>query len=653
MSVRMIPARRKQAVSPGSVPETARLKIAAYCRVSTDLEEQESSYEAQMAHYSEIIGKNPDWVLADIYADEGISGTSTEKREEFNRMIGDCENGKIDMIVTKSISRFARNTLDCLQYIRRLKALNIPILFETENINTMGTSGELLITIMASLAQQESQSISQNVRMGIQYNFQRGKPMLNHSRFLGNTKQKGGSLVIVPEEADVVRGIFRDFLEGLSFGEIISGLEERGIRTPAGREKWYHSTIQSMLKNEKYMGDLLLQKSYTKDFLTKERADNQGTFPQYYVKNAHAPIVPREVFMRVQGALLRRENDLALAGKRSRPSVPHALHGKLICGICGQPFCRYTPPSGVTYWRCKSRITKGQYCESATIADKDIRRAVINAFNRLPYCKEDLIRMQERILWGPLDRISAELSEREIRKEDLEQELEEAARESRRASLAGGARAGTADTGSMRAGTAGTGSMHAGMAGTGWDKTVFDPDAGSCAALQARLDTLLARRDDLLAQKADLSIHEVQIQSALKLIEAITGRKQSESAICLIPDITPDTAAQLPARRQAAAGGFAGGRNSGGGFAGSGSAAAGSFSGATAAGAKSVRAGSDDPASCRDLADFYARTDRIDQQGIICVFDHAMVKRFINTVTVYPDHIFVAFKAGVGIRVVL
>ena len=556
MAVRVIPARQNQKTNEGSrIP--AMLRVAAYCRVSTDLEEQESSYEAQVSHYNEMIRKNPDWELADIYADEGLSGTTTEKRENFNRMIQDCEAHKIDMVITKSISRFARNTLDCLQYIRKLKALNIPILFEKENINTMGTSGELLITIMASLAQQESQSISQNVRMGIQYNFQRGKPMLNHNRFLGYTKKKGGNLVIVPEEADVVRGIFRDFLEGLSFGEIISGLEDQGVLTPSGKTKWYHSTIQSMLKNEKYMGDLLLQKSYTKDFLTKERAENQGTFPQYYVKNAHAPIVPREVFMRVQGALLRRENELIIAGKRSRPSVPHALHGKLICGLCGQPYCRYTPPSGVTYWRCKSRITKGEYCASATIPDKEIRRLIINAFNRLPYCREDLVRMQERILWGPLDRISSELNEIEILKEDLEQ--------------------------------------------------AEMPD-------HIRLEKLRERRDDLLAQKADLSIHEVQLQSALKLIDAIRGAGQRESAICLIPDITPDEPKAEPSESILA------GRNDG-------------------------------PAACRDLADFYARTDRIDQEGPVCIFDHTQVKRFIDKVTIYQDHVFVAFKAGVGIKV--
>ena len=556
MAVRVIPARQNQKTNEGSrIP--AKLRVAAYCRVSTDLEEQESSYEAQVSHYNEMIRKNPDWELADIYADEGLSGTTTEKRENFNRMIQDCEAHKIDMVITKSISRFARNTLDCLQYIRKLKALNIPILFEKENINTMGTSGELLITIMASLAQQESQSISQNVRMGIQYNFQRGKPMLNHNRFLGYTKKKGGNLVIVPEEADVVRGIFRDFLEGLSFGEIISGLEDQGVFTPSGKTKWYHSTIQSMLKNEKYMGDLLLQKSYTKDFLTKERAENQGIFPQYYVKNAHAPIVPREVFMRVQGALLRRENELIIAGKRSRPSVPHALHGKLICGLCGQPYCRYTPPSGVTYWRCKSRITKGEYCASATIPDKEIRRLIINAFNRLPYCREDLVRMQERILWGPLDRISSALNEIEILKEDLEQ--------------------------------------------------AEMPD-------HIRLEKLRERRDDLLAQKADLSIHEVQLQSALKLIDAIRGAGQRESAICLIPDITPDEPKAEPSESIPA------GRN-------------------------------DDPAACRDLADFYARTDRIDQEGPVCIFDHTQVKRFIDKVTIYQDHVFVAFKAGVGIKV--
>ena len=216
MRVKVIPAQQNTEGSGSG--KDKKLRVAAYCRVSTELEEQESSYEAQVSHYTELISAKKDWILAGIYADEGNSGTSTSGREDFLRLISDCEAHRIDMVITKSISRFARNTLDCLQYIRKLRALEIPVLFEKENINTMGMGGELLVTIMASLAQQESQSISQNVRMGIQYNFQKGKPMLNHKQFLGYTKERGGELKIVPEEADIVRQIFRDFLEGMSLG---------------------------------------------------------------------------------------------------------------------------------------------------------------------------------------------------------------------------------------------------------------------------------------------------------------------------------------------------------------------------------------------------------------------------------------------------
>jgi len=304
--VKVIPPKIKQEPRADSGQKKKALRVAAYCRVSTDLDEQESSYEAQVSHYAALIRKTPGWRLAGIYADEGISGTSILKREDFRRLITDCEEKKIDLVITKSISRFARNTLDCLKYIRRLKELGIPVIFEKENINTLDARGELLITIMASIAQQESQSISQNVRMGIQYRFQQGKPMLNHSRFLGYTKKRGGPLCIVPAEAIVVRQIFRDFLEGMTVGEIIEKLEGARVPSPAGKRKWYHSTVLSMLRNEKYMGDLLLQKSYTTDFLTGARKRNQGNLPQYYVENDHEPIIPREVFLRVQAELRSR-----------------------------------------------------------------------------------------------------------------------------------------------------------------------------------------------------------------------------------------------------------------------------------------------------------------------------------------------------------
>ena len=223
-NVTVIPA-RYHAVSQEKDEGKPKLRVAAYCRVSTDSEEQATSYEAQIEHYTEYIQKNPEWELAGIFADEGLSGTNTRKRGEFNRMIEECMAGKINMVITKSISRFARNTLDCLKYIRQLKDRNIPVFFEKENINTMDSKGEVLLTIMASLAQQESQSLSQNVKLGLQYRYQQGLVQVNHNRFLGYTKDEEGQLIIEPEEAEVVKRIYREYLEGASLAQIGKSLE--------------------------------------------------------------------------------------------------------------------------------------------------------------------------------------------------------------------------------------------------------------------------------------------------------------------------------------------------------------------------------------------------------------------------------------------
>lgn len=277
-TIRMIPAKRRIG-SRVIQDETPKTRVAAYCRVSTDTDEQATSYEAQVEHYTEYIRKNPSWECAGIYADDGISGTSTKKREEFNRLIDDCMNGRVDMVITKSISRFARNTLDCLNYIRKLKDKNIAVYFEKEGINTLDAKGEVMLTIMASLAQQESESLSQNVRLGLQYRYQQGKVQVNHNRFLGYDKDEEGNLIINKEEAEVVKRIFREYLEGQSFYGIGKGLEADGIKTAAGSERWLNSSIKLILTNEKYMGDALLQKTVTTDFLSKKRVANRGIVP--------------------------------------------------------------------------------------------------------------------------------------------------------------------------------------------------------------------------------------------------------------------------------------------------------------------------------------------------------------------------------------
>ena len=341
-NVMLIPARRQVGSNARKQEEEKpKLRVAAYCRVSTDSDEQATSYEAQVEHYTEYIQKNPDWEFAGIYADDGISGTNTKKREEFNRMIDDCKAGNIDMIITKSISRFARNTLDCLKYIRQLKDMNIPVLFEKESINTMDAKGEVLITIMASLAQQESQSLSQNVKMGLQYRYQQGKVQINHNRFLGYTKDADGNLVIDPEQAETVKRIYREYLEGLSMDKIAAGLERDGILTGAGGKKWHTSTINKILRNEKYIGDALLQKTYTTDFLNKTRVKNNGLVPQYYVEGDHEAIIPKDIYLQVQEELVRRRVGKTSAnGKKRNYSCNHCFSQIVICGECGEMFRR-------------------------------------------------------------------------------------------------------------------------------------------------------------------------------------------------------------------------------------------------------------------------------------------------------------------------
>ncbi|HNY71766.1 MAG TPA: recombinase family protein, partial [Caldisericia bacterium] len=344
-------------------------------------------YEAQVTHYTEYIQKNPEWVLAGIFADDGISGTNTKKREEFNRMIDECMAGNIDMVITKSISRFARNTLDCLKYIRQLKEKNIPVYFEKENINTMDSKGEVLLTIMASLAQQESQSLSQNVKLGLQYRYQQGEIQVNCARFLGYTKDENKHLVVVPEEAEVVKRIYREYLEGASMLKIARGLEADGILNGAGKERWHTSNINQILRNEKYIGDALLQKTYTVDFLTKKRVKNNGLVPQYYVENSHEAIIPREIFMQVQEELVRRRLiHKSPNGKNRVFSSSHCLANIVYCGVCGEFYRRihwYNRGKKSIVWRCISRLENtGLFCDARTVPESQIEQVLVKAINQ-------------------------------------------------------------------------------------------------------------------------------------------------------------------------------------------------------------------------------------------------------------------------------
>lgn len=303
-------------------------------------------------------------------------------------MIDDCKAGNIDMIITKSISRFARNTLDCLKYIRQLKDMNIPVLFEKESINTMDTKGEVLITIMASLAQQESQSSSQNVKMGLQYRYQQGKVQINYNRFLGYTKDADGNLVIDPEQAETVKRIYQEYLEGLSMDKIAAGLERDGILTGAGGKKWHTSTIKKILRNEKYIGDALLQKTYTTDFLNKTRVKNNGLVPQYYVEGDHEAIIPKDIYLQVQEELVRRRVVKTSAnGKKRNYSCNNCFSQIVICGECCEMFRRlHWNNRGIKsiVWRYISRLeSTGLECHARTINKLVLQDAVVKAINQM------------------------------------------------------------------------------------------------------------------------------------------------------------------------------------------------------------------------------------------------------------------------------
>lgn len=426
-NITVIPA-RKRVGNTVTAEEKPRLKVAAYCRVSTDSDEQATSYEAQVEHYTDFIQKNPEWAFAGIYADDGISGTNTKKREEFNRMIEDCMDGKIDMIITKSISRFARNTLDCLQYIRQLKDKNIPVYFEKESINTMDAKGEVLLTIMASLAQQESQSLSQNVKLGIQYRYQQGQVQVNHNRFMGYTKDSDGHLVIEPAEAEVVKRIYREYLEGESFLQIGRGLERDGILTGAGKARWRPESVKKILTNEKYIGDALLQKTYTVDFLTKKRVKNNGIVPQYYVENSHPAIIPRDLYMQVQEEIIRRANIHGGGDKKKRVySSRYAMSSLVVCGHCGDIFRRIkwnNRGCKSTVWRCVSRVVKdGPECTARTVKEEALQEAVVKAVNEL-YGNQDTFLP---ILQANIE--SALGTDKEERIQDVEEKLAELQKE--------------------------------------------------------------------------------------------------------------------------------------------------------------------------------------------------------------------------------
>lgn len=392
--------------------ERQKKRVAAYARVSTDSDEQLSSYEAQVDFYTKYIKANPEWEFVSVYTDEGISGTNTKRREGFNRMVADALSGRIDLILTKSISRFARNTVDTLTTVRRLKEKGVEVYFEKENIYTLDAKGEVMITIMSSLAQEESRSISENVTWGKRKSMEDGKVSMPYKSFLGYEKGEDSLPKIVEKEADVIRWIYNRFLAGDTVRTIADMLTKDGIPTPMGRTQWSVSTIMSILQNEKYKGDALLQKTYTADFLTKSIKKNNGEIPQYYIQNSHPAIIAPETFELVQQEIERRRP------KRRQLHRSSPFAAKIICGDCGGFYGRKvwhsTDEHRKQIWQCNHKYTEPGKCATPNLTEDSIKAAFIEAVNQVLCDRERHI--------SRLEKLKVELDDTAA----LEQQLEDA-----------------------------------------------------------------------------------------------------------------------------------------------------------------------------------------------------------------------------------
>ena len=377
--------------------EIRKLRVAAYCRVSTELEQQQSSYDIQIEYYTRHIMQNPNWIFAGVFADDGRSATNTFRRDDFNQLMNQCMKGKVDMVITKSISRFARNTVDCISWVRKLKEKNVAVYFEKENLNTLDDSTEMILTILSSQAQEESRAISTNVKWGYARKFEKGES--TRQRSYGFRKAPTGEMCIVEKEAAVIRNMARWFLDGDSLERIKHRLEDAGIETTTGKKTWSTGTIYNILTNEKIMGDVLLQKTFTADYLTKRRVKNSGQQKQYYVKNHHEAIIPKTVYYKIQEEIARRSS-LKKAGTRKGKtaqgvySSKYALTGIMVCNECGAHYRRTTWAKNgkkVIVWRCINRLEHGtKRChESPTLKEEVIQEAIMGKLHSLSIDQEE------------------------------------------------------------------------------------------------------------------------------------------------------------------------------------------------------------------------------------------------------------------------
>ena len=409
--VHIIPATWK--ITDPRSSHNGKQRVAAYCRVSTNNKEQINSYEAQKVYYTQKIEENPDWELAGIFADKGLSGTSLKKRDNFNKMIAACKRGRIDTILTKSLSRFARNTVDCLETVRMLRARGIGVIFEKENINTLTESNEFLITLFSGFAQAESESLSGNIARGKMMSMQAGNVPFQYKKLLGYREGEDGKPEIDPEEAKTVRRIYRRYLDGCSLSQIQRELEADHVPTARGIQRWSYQVIHNILTNERYIGDALLGKTYVLDCISKEVRKNNGERPQYYVENNHPAIIPREWFQRVKEEMTRRASKRKVMQRHGKTelgkySAKYALSELLVCGECGTPYKRCTwARNGKKriVWRCISRLEFGtKYChDSPTLDEEKLHKAILEALNEFAQAdsevKEDMLNFT-RLVWA-------------------------------------------------------------------------------------------------------------------------------------------------------------------------------------------------------------------------------------------------------------
>lgn len=429
--VRVIPATVKAEEKTSKYAR--RLRVVAYCRVSTKQEEQLNSYETQLNYYTDRINREPDWEFVGIYADKGITGTSVKNRDEFKKMIQLCKKGKVDMIITKSISRFARNTLDCLKYTRMLKELNVDVYFEEQGLHSKQQGSEFYITIYGSIAQSESENISANVIWGKNQAAKEGKAPFFYKNFLGYYKGADGLPAINEEEAKVIRMIYDRYLKGDSLIKIKNLLEDMGVKTPKGGTKWHCQTIQSILTNERYKGDVIINKTYVVDCISKEVRVNNGERPKYYVENNHPAIIDSLTFAKVQEEVVRRAGKpkLRTGGKTefSKYSSKYALTEKLICGECKAPFRRCTwvkKKRKKVMWRCISRLDHGtKYCHSPSIEEKKLQDAIMRAMMETAKQNLDLFRnLKLHIAMGlQMDNMEDKSYEIEVRIAEIDAEI--------------------------------------------------------------------------------------------------------------------------------------------------------------------------------------------------------------------------------------